>query len=123
MKIDGFAEKIANDVVNYFKNERNVSIINDLISLGVEPSHTSMVKSDRFKNMVFVLTGTLSSMKRSEAEGIIKSLGGRASGSVTGQTTFVVAGENAGSKLEKAQKLGVKILSEDEFLELIKPED
>ena len=123
MKIDGFAEKTANDVVNYFKNEKNVAIINDLLSLGVEPLHTSMIKSDKFKDMIFVLTGTLSSMKRSEAEGIIKSFGGRASGSVTGQTTYVVAGESAGSKLDKAQKLGVKILNEDEFLEMIKSVD
>lgn len=74
----------------------------------------------KFAGQTFVLTGTLSSMSRSKASEIIESLGGKVSGSVSKKTNFVVAGENAGSKLTKAENLGVKILSEDEFLAMTK---
>lgn len=120
MKIDGIAEKMANDIVSYFKDKENVSIIKKLLALGVVPNHSSMVKSDKLKNLTFVLTGTLSTMTRSEAESKIKALGGKTSSSVTGKTSYVVAGENAGSKFDKAQKLGVIILSEDDFLNMLK---
>ena len=70
--------------------------------------------------MVFVLTGTLSKFSRNEASEIIEKMGGKTSGSVSKKTTFVLAGEEAGSKLTKAQSLGVKIISEEEFEEMIK---
>jgi len=119
MNLDGFAEKTASEVYNYFHNEKNVAIIKRLLSLGVVPEHISMVKSDKLKDMVFVLTGTLSSMQRRDAEQRIAEMGGKSSSSVTKNTTYVVAGENPGSKYDKAQKLGVKILSEDEFLNIL----
>lgn len=117
--VRGIATKMATDIYEYFHNEENVAIIKDLIAQGVVPEYTSVVKSDKLKDCTFVLTGTLSTMTRSEAEAQIKSFGGKASSSVTSKTTYLVAGENAGSKFDKAQKLGVIILSEDEFLALL----
>ena len=78
-----------------------------------------MVKSDKLKDAVFVLTGTLSSMARNEAEQKITEMGGRNSKSVSKNTDYVVVGENPGSKYDKALKLGVKTLSEDEFLNML----
>ncbi|MDE5991765.1 MAG: NAD-dependent DNA ligase LigA, partial [Oscillospiraceae bacterium] len=74
----------------------------------------------RFEGKTFVLTGTLSTMTRDEAKEIIVSLGGKAAGSVSKKTSYVVAGEEAGSKLTKAQELGLTILSEQEFLDMAK---
>ena len=74
---------------------------------------------NRFEGMTFVLTGALEKYSRKEAEDIIEKFGGKASGSVSKKTTYVVAGEDAGLKLDKAQKLGVQILSEKEFEEMI----
>ena len=74
----------------------------------------------RFEGKVFVLTGTLSKYKRSDASAIIESYGGKTSSSVSKKTDYVLAGEDAGSKLEKAQKLGVAVISEDEFEEMIR---
>ena len=76
--------------------------------------------SDKFQGLTFVLTGTLETMGRSEASEIIQSLGGKASGSVSKKTSYVIAGANAGSKLTKAESLGVKIITEQEFLAMIK---
>ena len=74
---------------------------------------------DEFAGKIFVLTGTLTKFTRQEAEAKIESLGGKASSSVSKKTTYVVAGENAGSKLTKAQNLGVPVLTEDEFIEML----
>ncbi|MBO7672660.1 NAD-dependent DNA ligase LigA [bacterium] len=119
MNLDGFAEKTATEVYNYFHNEQNVAIIKRLLLLGVVPEHISMVKSDKLKDMVFVLTGTLNSMQRRDAEQRIAEMGGKSSSSVTKNTTYVVAGDSPGSKYDKALKLGIKILSEDEFLNIL----
>ena len=73
------------------------------------------VKDDRFRGMTFVLTGTLPTYKRSEAEAIIEGFGGKASSSVSKKTTYVLAGDEAGSKLEKANSLGIPVISEEEF--------
>lgn len=117
--VKGVANKMATDIYTYFHSEENVAIIKDLLSLGVVPQHTSVVKSGKLDNLTFVLTGTLSSMTRNEAEERVKSMGGRTSSSVTSKTSYVVAGENPGSKFDKAQKLGVIILSEEQFLTLL----
>ncbi len=76
-------------------------------------------KENSIKNKIFVFTGTLSTLSRDEAKEKIRMLGGSVSGSVSKETDFVVAGENAGSKLDKARELGVKILSEKEFLKML----
>ena len=78
------------------------------------------VRDTRFAGLIFVLTGTLPTYTRSEASDIIESFGGKTSSSVSKKTSFVLAGEEAGSKLDKANKLGVKVINEDEFREMIR---
>ena len=81
---------------------------------------TNVIKDNRFEGMTFVLTGTLPTLKRSEASSIIESFGGKASSSVSKKTTYVLAGEEAGSKLDKANSLGVEVINEEQFKEVIK---
>ena len=97
-----------------------MKLIDEFQSLGVNPVQDVEKKSDILKGSAFVLTGTLQNMTRDEAEELIKSMGGRTSSSVSKNTTYVLLGENPGSKYEKALKLGVIILTEDQFLEMIK---
>ena len=87
---------------------------------GVSFESTDAVKDTRFAGMTFVLTGELSGYKRDEAAAIIESYGGKASSSVSKKTSYVLAGENAGSKLKKATELGINIISEAQFNEMIK---
>lgn len=110
---------IANNIINYFKNEQNRAQILQLRFLGIDPIYQEVVLGDIFKGAKVVLTGTLSKYKRSEAQKIIESLGGEVSGSVSKLTTLVLAGEEAGSKLEKARALGIKVIGEDEFDNMI----
>lgn len=118
-KLDGVGDVIAKDIYDFFHNPENLKMFEELKSLGVEPAPPIQNSSDKFKGQTFVLTGTLSSMTRDEASAKIKDMGGKTSTSVSKNTTYVVAGENAGSKLDKAQKLGVIILTEDDFLKMI----
>jgi len=100
-----------------------VSILDKLHDAGVRPTaNGSAPVSDQFAGKIFVFTGTLTRLKRDEAEEMVKQRGGRASGSVSKQTSYVVAGESAGSKLAKAQELGVPVLTEDEFIEMVDDE-
>ncbi len=117
--IEGIGEKIAKSVYEYFKNTENKARIDEFLSLGFSFENTALTRTDEFAGKTFVLTGTLSSMTRDEAGDKIKARGGKTSSSVSKKTSFVVAGENAGSKLDKAEKLGVIILNEDEFLKMI----
>lgn len=119
-EIDGVGDKMAESIYEFFRDEHNLHMINELKSLGVNPTSKALPKSDKLKGMTFVLTGTLKDMTRDEASDIIKKLGGKTSSSVSKKTTYVLAGENPGSKLDKAQNLGVIILTEDDFLEMIK---
>lgn len=119
-KIDGIGEIIAKSIYDFFRNENNVKMIEELKHIGVNPVSSVKPKSDKLSGKVFVLTGTLQNMTRDEAGEIIKSHGGKTSSSVSKKTSYVLAGENAGSKLEKAQNLGVIILTENDFLEMIK---
>lgn len=86
---------------------------------GVNFEYHSAVADHRFEGMTFVLTGALSLFTREGATEKIESFGGKASGSVSKKTTYVVAGENAGSKLRKAKELGIPVISEQEFLEML----
>lgn len=123
-EIDGVGEKIAQSIYEFFHDSNTIELLARLKSLGVEPnSEIFTAKSDAFAGKTFVLTGTLQSMTRDEAGERIKLLGGKTSSSVSKNTTFVVAGESAGSKLVKAQNLGVIILSEEEFVKMIEKED
>lgn len=118
--VNGVGEKMAKELYLFFHDAENIKMLDELKSLGVEPPPVAMPESDVFKGKTFVLTGTLPNMTRDEAGEIIKSHGGKTGSSVSKNTSFVLAGENAGSKLDKAKNLGVIILTEEEFLEMIK---
>lgn len=118
-KIDGVGDKIAQSVYDYFHNPENLNLINEFISLGFKLNDTNTEKTTELAGKTFVLTGTLQTMTRDEASDKIKLRGGKTSSSVSKNTSYVVAGINPGSKLDKAEKLGVIILNEDEFLALI----
>lgn len=120
-EIDGFGKVMSENVAKAFSEQHRKDLISRLLELGVKMEYQATQTNDnRFEGMTFVLTGTLETLKRDEAKKIIESFGGKVSDSVSKKTTFVVAGEEAGSKLEKAQSLGVNVLSETEFLEKIK---
>lgn len=122
-QIEGVGGKIAQSIYEFFHNENNIKLLNQLKELGVEPSSEIFeAKSDILAGKTFVLTGTLQNMTRDEASEKIKLLGGKTASSVSKNTSFVLAGESAGSKLTKAENLGVIILSENEFLKMIDKE-
>lgn len=114
--IDGFGEIMALSIEKYFSLDSTRELIDDLKSLGLKMK-SSAPKSDGgiFSGKTFVLTGTLPTMKRSEASKIIEENGGKTSSSVSKKTSYVLAGEEAGSKLTKAQSLGITIITEEEF--------
>lgn len=119
VSIDEIGEVIAGNIVSYFGDEENVNEINELLSVGVHPQFTNKTVGDTFSGQKVVLTGTLENFKRSDAQKIIESLGGEVVGSVSKLTTLVLAGESAGSKLDKARALNIKIITEKEFIDLI----
>ena len=114
--IDGFGEVMALSIENYFSLDSTKELIADLKSLGLKMKSSAPKSSGGiFSGKTFVLTGTLPTMKRSEASKIIEENGGKTSSSVSKKTSYVLAGEEAGSKLTKAQSLGITIISEEEF--------
>lgn len=117
--IDGVGEKIAQSVVQWFSEEKNIELLNKFKQVGVKIQNAQKtVLSNIFEGKSFVITGTLSK-PRAEFENIIKTNGGKTSSSVSKNTSFVLAGDSPGSKLLKAEKLGVKILDENEFFILL----
>ena len=117
--IDGFGMIMAESLVDFFSMEGTREMVERLKSAGVFMENTKIISDTRLEGSTFVLTGTLSQMTRNEAKAAIEKLGGKVSSSVSKKTTYVVAGEEAGSKLTKAQQLGTTILSEQEFLEML----
>ncbi|MFA6308207.1 MAG: NAD-dependent DNA ligase LigA [Clostridia bacterium] len=117
-----FGQIMANNVELFFKQNSIIETVNRLRIAGVNlVSHgNKLLIDERFIDKIFVLTGTLSKYSREEAGNIIKNHGGNVTGSVSGKTDFVLAGKDAGSKLEKARELGIRVISESEFEELIK---
>ena len=112
---------IAKSITDFFKEEQTLDLINKLKEYGVNMEAIKEEGADeRFAGLTFVLTGTLEKYSRDEAQEIIEKLGGITSGSVSKKTSYVLAGESAGSKLTKAQELGIKIITENEFEEMIK---
>lgn len=107
-------------ITEWFSNPQSLHLIERLRSAGVDFTSHEEIKDNRFAGMTFVLTGTLNNYKRDEAGAIIESFGGKVSGSVSKKTSFVIAGAEAGSKLTKAESLGIKIISEEDFMEMIK---
>lgn len=111
---------IAQSVVNYFSDEQNKILIHQLKKLGLNMTYTgNVVEKTEFSGKTFVLTGKLELYKRNEAKALIESYGGKVTGSVSNKTDYVVAGSDAGSKLAKALELGVTVLSEVEFKDLL----
>ncbi len=117
--IDGFGHVLAESVVAFFAREQNRRSIERFRTYGVNMQSLAAPRSNRFAGLTFVLTGTLPSLKRDEAEEMILSLGGKVSSSVSKKTNFVLAGEDAGSKLTKANDLGVEIIDEARFKNMI----
>ncbi len=119
--IDGIGEKMAKAVVEYFKDARNLKMLEDVENeLQIEDAKKPTLNSSQFAGKSIVFTGTLEKMSRQEAKKKAEDLGMKVVGSVSAKTDFVVAGSEAGSKLKKAQELNVKILSEEEWLEMAK---
>jgi len=117
--IDGIGPQIAESINAYFEDHHNRDHIKKLIQTGIELEAPSLSPSSPAAGKTFVITGTLSSMKRSEAKEVITRNGGRMASSVGGNTDYLIAGESPGSKLRKAKNAGVAILNEDEFLKLL----
>lgn len=118
--INEIGETMAKSIVNFFHSEQNIEFIDKLKAAGVRMDIVDETPDDlRFEGMTFVLTGTLEKYTRNEAGEIIEKFGGKTSSSVSKKTTYVLAGEEAGSKLEKANKLGIRVITEDEFEQMI----
>jgi DNA ligase (NAD+) len=107
-------------VIDFFSHEHNIALCQKLIDLGLNTNSTFVALDNKFEGLTFVLTGTLPTMSRDVASGMIKDRGGKVSGSVSGKTSYVLAGEDAGSKLVKAKNLGITIIDEEEFLNMCK---
>jgi DNA ligase (NAD+) len=118
MRIDGFGEKTAKAVGAWFAEPANRALVRELKAVGVTPTPPAAASS-ALAGKTFVLTGTLPTLSREDATAKIEAAGGKVSGSVSKKTHYVVAGEDAGSKLEKARSLGVTILDEPGLLELL----
>ncbi len=120
MEMDDIGDIMAESLKSFFENEQTRHTVERLRNAGVNMNATEVeIKDTRFEGKTFVLTGTLPSYTRSQASEIIQSFGGKISSSVSKKTDYVLAGDEAGSKLEKAEKLGVTIISEEEFVSLI----
>ena len=118
-----FGDIMAENVVNFFAEEENKEFVRRLQSVGLKMEFVEQVRSDRLLGMTFVLSGGLESMSRDEAGAAIERLGGKVSGSVSKKTSYLILGDKPGSKLTKAQALGVPVIEEDEFLKMIDVEE
>lgn len=121
LSLNDLGDVMAENIFEFFAQEQTKNLIQRLKESGVNmESLETEGADDRFSGMTFVLTGTLDNYSRKEAEEIIEKFGGKTSGSVSKKTTYVLAGEDSGSKLDKANQLGVTVITEAEFEELIK---
>ena len=121
-EIDGFGGVMGQSVVEFFAKDGTTDLIHRLADAGVNMAWKGEPKGDKLAGMTLVVTGTLETLSRNEAEALIVKNGGKASGSVSKKTAYVVAGTAAGSKLTKAQALGVPVLTEEEFLAMLRDE-
>lgn len=119
-EIDGIGIISAQTIVKTLSLPATRQMVEELKELGLNMKNLTVIEDKRFEGMTFVITGTLEGYGRREAQEIIEKFGGKAAGSVSAKTTIVVAGENAGSKLKKANDLGIKVINEAEFIEMIK---
>jgi len=112
---------VAESIFQFFHEPRNLELVDRLRAAGLVFSYASVrPKAGPLTGKTFVLTGTLANLSRDEAKKLIESSGGKVSGSISKKTTYLVAGDDPGSKLAKAQELGVTVLNEQQLLELIK---
>lgn len=118
--IDGIGPIIADSVVKFFETDGARHLLDSLRLAGVNMSYRSAKVSKKLQGKTLVVTGTLPTLSRDEANALIENHGGKAAGSVSKKTSFVVAGESAGSKLTKANELGVPVITEEELLEMLK---
>jgi DNA ligase (NAD+) len=116
--VEGVGPNMAGEVHRFFQGQ-GAELVAKLLATGVEPQAVEAVTDGPFTGKTFVFTGTLESISRPDAEALVRKLGGKPAGSVSAKTDYVVAGPGAGSKLEKAQKLKVTILDEDQFKALL----
>lgn len=124
--LNDVGEVVAEHIVNFFKEPHNESVIQGLLDAGMHwptPEAATLVEDSPFANKVVVLTGTLSEMSRPEAKALLEAQGAKITGSVSAKTDYVVAGEKAGSKLTKAEALGVAVLTESEWLAMMPQQD
>ena len=117
--IDQIGPTMAESVYEYFRDRRNRSVIDKLLAAGVKPRQPRTRRSDKLAGKTIVVTGTLENFTRQQAEQAIRQAGAKASGSISKKTDFVLAGENPGSKLDKARELGVEVIDEKQFLKII----
>jgi DNA ligase (NAD+) len=118
-EIENIGTKVAESIYNFFQDKNNLNFIKKLKENGVTVAKGEKRKEGKLSGLTFVLTGTLSQMSREIAKERILAEGGKVSGSVSSNTSYVVAGAEAGSKLTQAKELGVKVLTEEEFLAMI----
>ena len=119
MQVPDIGDVTAQSIYDWFRQSQSVHMVQRLREAGVNFASTRQVTDTRFAGKTFVLTGALSKFTREEATERIEAFGGKATGSVSKKTSFVVVGENAGSKERKARELGIPILTEDDFLEML----
>ena len=121
--MDYVGEIVADSIAGFFEDDNNLRLVAALLDAGVNPEPPEQAAAGgAFEGKTVVVTGTLSQMSRAEAEEAIRRAGGKAAGSVSKKTALVVAGESAGSKLSKAQSLGIPVIGEEEFLRLLSRE-
>jgi len=118
--IDQIGPIMAESVCEYFTDEKNLEIVKQMSTAGVSPEQPKIRRSDKLAGKTIVVTGTLENLSRQQAQQAIRQAGAKSSGSISKKTDFVLAGKNAGSKLEKATKLGVEVITEEQFMEMIR---
>jgi DNA ligase (NAD+) len=119
LALPNIGPRTASEIQEFFEEPENIRVVDDLLAAGVEPEEGAEPESDLFAGLTFVFTGKLEAFTREDAEKVVSDFGGKAAGSVSKLTTHVVAGPGAGSKLAKAESLGVPVISEKEFLALL----
>ena len=119
-EIDGFGGVMAQSVVEFFAKDGTTDLIHRLADAGVNMQWKGEPKGDKLAGKTLVVTGTLETLSRNEVEALIVKNGGKASGSVSKKTSYVLAGEAAGSKLDKANALGIPVIDEAQFMEMVK---
>ena len=113
---------VASSILDFFQDTENQRLVHALLAHGVSPKMAKAQSGTKFDGMTFVLTGTLPTLTRAQAEEMIRQNGGRTAGSVSKKTSIVLAGESAGSKLDKARTLGIRIIDEETFRSMLAEE-